>query len=135
MATHIATAAQAPDNLGTNDPSQIDLITLNNPTTTLVENDEQNINPYNFRLYHNYPNPFNSQTTISYQLFKPANVKIDIYNINGSPVRHLVDGYQNSGYYRNLWDDKTSTGIFAASGTYLCKIKAIKTFILSECNY
>jgi len=75
-----------------------------------------------FRLFQNYPNPFNAQTTISYQLFKPSRVKINIFNVHGALVRNLIDEYQNSGYYRILWDGNNSNGIPAPSGTYLGRV-------------
>ncbi len=121
-ATHIATAAGAPYNLGTNDPAKIDLITINNPSIAGI-NEEQNINPDNFRVYQNHPNPFNSQTTIPYQIYKPSNVKIDVYNIMGIHIRSLVNEFQNIGYHRILWDGKTSSGKTVASGSYLCKFQ------------
>jgi len=98
------------------------LLLIDNPTTTII-NEEQNIHPLNFRVYQNYPNPFNPQTTISYQLYRPANVKIDIYNINGRHVHNLVKGFQNNGYYRFLWDGKNSSGKSVTSGTYLCNFR------------
>jgi len=117
-ATHMATAAEAPYNLGANDPNQIELSEIDNPTTEVAEIPaEQNI-PGNFQLFQNYPNPFNAQTTFSYQLLKPAWVRVDIYDIKGERINRLVDANQNSGYYRVLWDGKALNGIFVPSGTY-----------------
>jgi uncharacterized protein (DUF362 family) len=118
-ATHIATAAQAPYNLGTNDPAQIDLINIDNPSVGIHEKGTVRMHSSDFRLFQNYPNPFNPQTTISYQLFKPANVKLNIYDMQGSLVRTLVDKHHNKGYYRLLWNGRTANGIPAPSGAYL----------------
>ncbi len=122
QATHIATAAQAPYNLGTNDPAKIDLININNPTIASI-NEKPNIHPDNFQVYQNFPNPFNSQTTIPYQLSKPAKVKIDIYNINGRHVYNLVNKFQNTGHHRIIWNGKSSSGKSIGSGTYLCNFR------------
>lgn len=118
-ATHIATAAKAPYNLGTNDPNQIDLIKIENPTTGVdrIPNKKQTLD--DFQLFQNYPNPFNSQTTLSYQLFKPTKVRLDIYNIQGELVQCLVDTHQNCGYYRIPWDGNALNGATVPSGTYL----------------
>lgn len=122
-ATHIATAAKAPYNLGTNDPNQIDLIEIENPTTGVDEIPKQQQSPDDFQLFQNYPNPFNAQTTLSYQLFKPAKVRLDIYNIQGEFVHRLIDSYQSSGYYRIPWNGKALNGIFVPSGTYLVQFQ------------
>jgi uncharacterized protein (DUF362 family) len=125
IATHIATAAQSPYNLGTNDPTQIDLINISNPTS--IDNENYLINtPDKFRLLQNYPNPFNSQTTFPYQLFKSADVKIDIYDISGKHICNLANAYQNIGYHKAIWNGKTSGGKIAASGNYICKFKIDK---------
>lgn len=125
-ATHIPTAAQATYNLGTNDPNQIDLITINNPTTN-IDNEEPNNLPDDFQVYQNYPNPFNSQTTISYKLHKPADVKIDIYNINGRHVRNLINEHQHAGTFSNIWNGKNTNGNNVTSGTYLCDFRINNT--------
>lgn len=118
-AKHIDTAAEEPYSLGTNDPGQIDLITIENPGTGTDEKKNVKLYPDDFRIFHNYPNPFNAQTMLSYQLLKPARVKLDIYNIRGAFVRSLANEYQGSGYYRIRWDGMTSGGKLAPSGIYL----------------
>jgi len=55
--------------------------------------------PAKTTLLPNYPNPFNPETWIPYQLAKPANVTITIYDAKGSVVRTLVLGHQLEGYY------------------------------------
>jgi len=53
----------------------------------------------NYRLLHNYPNPFNSSTIIPYRLKAGGYVKLYVYDVKGELVRILVNGYQNAGYY------------------------------------
>ena len=77
----------------------------------------------------NYPNPFNPETWIPYQLSKPSDVSITIYDIQGNVVRWLSLGYQNAGYYTDCtraahWDGRNSTGESVASGTYFYQVKA-----------
>ncbi|MBD3181397.1 DUF11 domain-containing protein, partial [Candidatus Poribacteria bacterium] len=62
-------------------------------------------------LMQNYPNPFNPETWIPYQLSKPANVTIFIYNVDGKLVKQLKLGYMMPGYYIDrsraaYWDGK-----------------------------
>lgn len=74
-------------------------------------------------LLENYPNPFNPETWIPYQLSKPTDVVITIRAINGQVVRKLDLGYQDSGRYihRNraaYWDGRNAQGESVASGLY-----------------
>jgi uncharacterized protein (DUF362 family) len=121
-ATHISAATQSPYNLGKNNPNQIDLITITNPTTGNDYNSEPEYNSNNFRLFQNYPNPFNSQTTIPYQLYKSANVKMNIYDIKGRHICNLVNDFQNGGYYRIIGDGKNADGKSVSSGMYVCNV-------------
>ena len=80
-------------------------------------------------LLANYPNPFNPETWIPYQLRKAANVQIPIYNARGTIIRHLKLGHQSAGYYtsRNLaayWDGKNDFGECVANGIYFYQLQA-----------
>ena len=120
-ATHIATAAKAPYSLGTNDPNQIDLIKIENPTTGIDRIPADNRTPDSFQLFQNYPNPFNAGTTLAYQLFKPGRVKLDIFDIQGELVCRLIDSNQGSGYHHVSWDGTNSNGTAIPSGTYFAR--------------
>ncbi|MCZ6701886.1 MAG: T9SS type A sorting domain-containing protein [Ignavibacteria bacterium] len=74
--------------------------------------------PKTYNLYQNYPNPFNPTTTIKYDLPKPDNTKLIIYNILGQRVATLVNENQNAGYYKVVWDGKADRGYQVASGIY-----------------
>ena len=74
-------------------------------------------------LLANYPNPFNPETWIPYQLSKPAEVTLHIYSVNGALVRMLALGHQAAGMYQNrsraaYWDGCNSLGEPVASGIY-----------------
>ena len=80
-------------------------------------------------LLPNYPNPFNPETWIPYQLAKPANVKLTIYDIRGHVVRNLDLGHQRAGIYQNRtraahWDGKNAVGEHVASGVYFYTLQA-----------
>lgn len=55
-------------------------------------------------LYSNYPNPFNSSTTISYSLSRRSNVRLSIYNILGQLVKTLLNEDQFPGEYSINWN-------------------------------
>ncbi len=69
--------------------------------------------PEGFSLSQNYPNPFNAMTVIRYSLPEPSDVAIEIYDILGRKVETLMQGEQQAGYHRVVWNalDKSS-GIF-----------------------
>ena len=80
-------------------------------------------------LLHNYPNPFNPETWIPYQLSEPAEVTIRIYAASGPLVRTLVLGYQPAGIYQYrsraaYWDGKNEVGESVASGVYFYTLTA-----------
>ena len=87
--------------------------------------------PNTTALLPNYPNPFNPETWIPYQLDKPADVAINIYDTSGQVVRRLDIGYQNTGLYVKqkraaYWNGKNSLGEPVASGVYLYTLTAGK---------
>ncbi|MDE0013667.1 MAG: T9SS type A sorting domain-containing protein, partial [Candidatus Poribacteria bacterium] len=80
-------------------------------------------------LLANYPNPFNPETWIPYELANPSNVTIIIYNMQGIVVRRLDLGHQQEGYYTGrgsaaYWDGKNDMGEHVASGIYFYQLQA-----------
>ena len=78
-------------------------------------------------LLPNYPNPFNPETWIPYQLATPSDVKITIYDTRGVVVRHLDLGHQLAGTYTNRtraahWDGCNAQGERVASGVYFYQL-------------
>ena len=85
--------------------------------------------PQEMALLHNYPNPFNPETWIPYQLSEPADVTIHIYAASGVLVRTLSLGYQLAGIYQYrsraaYWDGKNQVGESVASGVYFYTLTA-----------
>ena len=80
-------------------------------------------------LLANYPNPFNPETWIPYQLADPASVTISIYAADGKLTRTLELGHQNAGLYQDrnraaYWDGKNESGESVASGVYFYTLMA-----------
>ena len=80
-------------------------------------------------LLPNYPNPFNPETWIPYQLATSGDVKITIYDARGIVVRRLELGYRQAGYYTNrsraaYWDGCNGLGEHVASGLYFYHLEA-----------
>ena len=79
-------------------------------------------------LLPNYPNPFNPETWIPYQLANASDVQITIYDTKGAIVRTLGLGHQAAGYYtdRNqaaYWDGRNGLGENVASGFYFYQLQ------------
>ena len=80
-------------------------------------------------LLPNYPNPFNPETWIPYQLAHPAEVKVSIYAADGKLVRRLDLGHRAPGVYQNksraaYWDGHNAAGERVASGVYFYTVEA-----------
>ena len=80
-------------------------------------------------LLANYPNPFNPETWIPYQLSAAGDVSISIYSVNGHLVRRLELGYQVAGVYQRrsraaYWDGRNEFGERVASGLYFYTLTA-----------
>ncbi len=81
------------------------------------------------RLLANYPNPFNPETWIPYQLAVPADVEVSIYALDGRLVRTLALGHQAAGRYESkaraaYWDGRNEHGERVASGIYFYTLRA-----------
>jgi hypothetical protein len=89
-----------------------------------VGNDDPVVPVFLNALVGNYPNPFYPETTIRYSTAAKGPVNIDIYNLKGQLVRHLVNENKAAGNYNIVFDGKDSNGRSIASGVYYCKMKA-----------
>ena len=85
--------------------------------------------PEETALLANYPNPFNPETWIPYQLAESAEVTLTIYDMNGQLVRRLAMGHQAAGMYQSrsravYWDGRNQLGEPVASGLYFYTLTA-----------
>ena len=83
--------------------------------------------PTEFALLQNFPNPFNPETTIGYELAESADVTLQIYNVVGQVVRTLMTAESQSvGRYQVRWDGMDDRGMPVSSGIYFYQISAGK---------
>lgn len=77
-----------------------------------------------FLLFPNYPNPFNPETTIIYELPRASAVKLEILNVIGQKIVTLVHSNQPAGSYSVRWQGKDASGQPVSSGVYLYQLQA-----------
>ncbi|MEE9269770.1 MAG: T9SS type A sorting domain-containing protein [Candidatus Krumholzibacteria bacterium] len=80
--------------------------------------------PATFHLSQNFPNPFNPETTIRYEVPVLSHVELTVYNVLGQRVRRLVSERQLPDVYTVRWDGKNDLGFDVASGVYFYQLRA-----------
>jgi len=102
--------------------NSIDIGCFESPGYT--SNNDNTIVPSNDLLLSNYPNPFNSSTTLSYGISKDGLVILNIYNIKGQLVTKLVSNPQKKGAYKVIWNGTDQTGKKVSAGLYFSRLEA-----------
>lgn len=82
------------------------------------------LRPQTYALDPNFPNPFNPQTNMRFQLPQQSVVTLRIYDVLGQEVRTLVEGTHAAGVHRVTWDGRDSRGRPVASGVYFYALEA-----------
>ena len=96
------------------------------------------LTPKNTALLPNYPNPFNPETWIPYQLEKPAEITLSIYSANGTLIRTLALGYQPAGIYRSrdraaYWDGTNEIGEPVEAVSTFTRFQQASLRLLAKC--
>ena len=86
--------------------------------------ESENSIPNKFALHPNYPNPFNPETTIKFDVPKASRVRLIIYNHLGQQVKRLVSEIKSPGSYQVNWDGRDDAGRKVTSGVYIYQIEA-----------
>ncbi|HPN75461.1 MAG TPA: T9SS type A sorting domain-containing protein [Candidatus Marinimicrobia bacterium] len=90
---------------------------------------EQSFTPIKYNLsLTNYPNPFNSSTTIKYHLAETGDVRLSVFDLSGRLVAELFKGRQPAGDYHYLW-----SGDNLPSGVYLLSLQAGGKRVIQKC--
>ncbi len=79
-------------------------------------------NGNNFILQQNFPNPFNSTTTINFEILQRTDVQLDIFNILGQKVKRLTSKIYTPGEYAIHWDGNNEQSEKVATGLYIYRI-------------
>jgi len=86
-------------------------------------NDNADVSALAKPYINNYPNPFNPNTNIQFNLKKDGPVSLIIYNIKGQKVAQLVNENLKSGVHNISWDGKSSSGARVGSGVYFYQLQ------------
>ena len=89
------------------------------------------VEPTEFELFANYPNPFNPETVIKYELARGAEVRLEIYNLVGQKIATLVNEKLESGVHSITWNGRDALGSPVASGVYFYRLKT-SSFVASK---
>ena len=80
--------------------------------------------PDKVRLFPAYPNPFNSSTTIRYEVPVPTILRVTIYNLRGQLVTTLIDKKHDTGTYQVRWNGKNAANSPVPSGVYFIRLQS-----------
>jgi len=80
--------------------------------------------PNRFALLANFPNPFNPQTQIAFDLPEPSQATLTIFDLRGQRIRILADGREGAGQHTRSWDGRDDRGAPVASGVYFYQLQA-----------
>lgn len=107
---------------------EIDYVRIYQPSTLTTN---ENMIPSTFTLHQNFPNPFNPETTLHYDLSEDSFVNITVYDISGKMVRNLVNTDQSSGYKSVRWDATDNLRKPVPAGLYFYSMET-KNFIKTK---
>ena len=92
---------------------------------TVGIDDDVQVNPYDYALHDNFPNPFNPETQIRFSIGSQENVKLIVYDVVGRQVRTLIKGNAyDPGFHVVNWNGLDDQGQKVPSGLYIYRIKA-----------
>ncbi|MFC1549959.1 aryl-sulfate sulfotransferase [Candidatus Neomarinimicrobiota bacterium] len=80
--------------------------------------DDESSVPVEFKLYNNYPNPFNASTNIQFQILQESKIELTIFSLLGSKITTLVKDVKNPGLYSVMWNGNNTEGSPVVSGIY-----------------
>lgn len=108
------------DSLADGSPKSIQIGYLEDNTVAVEDLTE--MIPTSFALYPNFPNPFNPETTIRFDLPEQAQIRIDLFNLRGRRVKTLVNSRVQAGAHRIVWRGDSDDGRSLSSGIYFYRM-------------
>ena len=94
------------------------------PVATSVQEEHTTALPQGYSLDQSYPNPFNSETVIRFEMREKQEVELAVYNLAGQRLVHLVEGSREAGVHTVRWNGRNERGRELASGVYVYRLQA-----------
>ncbi len=91
--------------------------------------------PTKFNLVQNFPNPFNPETTIQFELPQVSPVKLEIFNILGQKIHTLINEIMPAGYHQIAWKGENWRGERVSHGVYFYQLEAGRYFAIRKMVY
>ncbi|HDR04531.1 MAG TPA: T9SS type A sorting domain-containing protein, partial [Candidatus Marinimicrobia bacterium] len=80
--------------------------------------------PQNFVLHPAFPNPFNAEIQIRYDLPVAQKLSLQVYDIQGRQLSQLYHGYQTAGSHQLSWNAQNNDGLPLSSGVYILRLQS-----------
>lgn len=110
--------------LGSNNDGSIGLLMYNEGgVDVLDEHATPSVSTYSLSCY---PNPFDRQVAIEFNLDKLLEMNVEVFNLKGQLVRNIYQGTLHKGFHKLIWDGKDSQGRTTGQGIYLIKLSSLK---------
>lgn len=88
----------------------------------VTSNPNNEVTPVAQMLHQNFPNPFNPETTIAFNLPTPGNLNLSVYNVKGQLVKTLANGDMAAGSHKLVWNGTDANGSSVTSGIYFYRL-------------
>ncbi len=88
----------------------------------MLSNDNGSVDPFTTQ-FDVYPNPFNPETSISFNIKNDSKVELDVFNIKGQKVKSICSGQMTAGTHTYVWNGRNSQNKATASGVYFMRLK------------
>ena len=101
-------------------------------STPVQDNNQQKIE---FKLYDNYPNPFNPETTIRFTLDEKQKINLNIFDLQGRLINQLVNRVMRPGEYTIRWNGINQNNKRVASGIYFYQLAGKNRTIVKKMQF
>lgn len=89
-----------------------------------VDSHSESLLPESLFIYPNYPNPFNSSTTLTFSVTEATHLRLDLLNVQGTVVHTLWNATTSPGHYQVVWQGADQAGHALPSGMYFCRLQS-----------
>jgi hypothetical protein len=104
-----------------------ELVWWENRLINLSLHEGSNTAAKDFRLFRNYPNPFNTATNLHFDLLQGQSVELVVFDLNGREVDRILEGYLAAGSYQIPWEGTSLNNRDLPTGIYIARLSAAHT--------